>query len=1849
MSTFIFHGQFDKSPQTTEIAKVLPGVFIPKRSATLGRSRGDDAVQSLEVANDDLIELELENGLKVWLRADDLEKDYGVKTSRSQSGQGIEIPLVLPIAPASRGWVGEWVIKGLKVFGIDVAGSVTDFIGDKVEGRLDPGPALYLWGGKGRQDYQTPKGRLKGQTDILLFLHGTASSTDGSFGGLWEGSSTASAANSLMEPLLKYFQNQVLAFQHKTLTQSPIVNALELARELEEILPSGAQLHVVSHSRGGLVGDLLCRSMVKDRNPFDEMDEALFASSERKADLDALKQLNLILRKKPFHIKRFIRVGCPAAGTTLASGRLDRYLSVILNVLEYIPGFSHNPVFEGFSALLAAVVKNRTKPEELPGLEAQMPGSPLVRLLNRPGVRTEADLHVLGGDVSGEGLLGKLKTLADWFYPGDHDLVVDTPAMLGGTARLEKIRYWIDTGGTVDHFHYFKNPDTASRLVRALINEERQKDYHELDKPSHDITQDDYRKRAVDTQQPVVYVLPGIMGSHLKVGQDRVWMNMVDLATGGLKKLKPPAQHVLPDGPIGKGYKDLIRFLASSHEVIPYAYDWRKSLLDLANEFRVDLEQTLKRVQQAQQPIRIIAHSMGGLVVRVMLATPKGKQVWEDMCQHPGTRVIMLGTPNQGSHAITAMLMGRDPLVTKLALLDFAHSQKELLEIISRFDGVLQLLPHGGELDVYESKAWTDLRRVDVSESRGILLAKTATDQSADIPWPLPTDAQLAEAKKIRELVQKSPIDPQRMLYVAGSAQATPCNIRIDPTAPQGRQVKVDATSFGDGRVPWDTGIPTELKAHTYYLECEHGDLANDPESFDGLLDLLNAGKTTKLRQTPPLRRGLVETTFEYAPEPPSRYPSEADLIAAALGSTGERPPVESAPKVQVRVIHGNLQRATSPLLVGHYEGDTIVSAEAVLDMRLDGRLRERHALHIYPDKLHTTAVFLTDQGADAGRKHPGAIIVGLGMVGDLTPGSLATTVGNAVTRYMLRCVEQERERRRRSSESDAGNDVLSLSLSSLLIGTGGAGLKIADSLQSVLRGVLSANHRFVELQKKSQEDAKGNGARNNGPAIARIDSVEIIELWEDLAIQTVRALLQLGRSAEFRDALMIEELLVKGVEGHSRVSFDEAPGWWQRMRITQEKGALKFEALTDRSRAETYLHPTQRTLVESFLNRAVSTTANDPELSSTLFELIIPNRLKEYATDRRNLALVLDDQAAAYPWELLHDRLDHQSQPLSVAAGMIRQLTTSEFREDVLHGVEFNALVVGDPTFNEPTGKFAPLPGAAAEARAVAKFLRDRGYQDTVELVEEPATPQAILMALYSRSFKLIHLAGHGVFEFPLQSTGTSVNEPEVVTGMVLGEGMFLTPAEIEQMRFVPELVFVNCCHLGSTRGESQQKHVAFHRLASNLATQLIRMGVRAVVAAGWAVNDDAAKTFAKTFYEALFNRRTFGDAVRLAREETYIHHPGSNTWGAYQCYGDPDFALTPKSSQARLRLDEGPVAAAELRKALENIIQRAKSASAGETQRLREHVINLTKGMGADWTNSSAMCAALGQAYGEVGLFEEAVRFYDRGRALQPADATVESLEQLANLKVRWALDRVEQKNDAKDKKAEATEQEFPIEGLFKDAENILDGLLKIHETQERFALKGKMYKGRAILSENAAQRRKALREMKDWYDKGYECGKNAKRNDAYYPLANRLAAEIVLSWEQPTGRQPQRGKKKGAESLAEGLAELSTYAKDLIGKGQSFWDMSLAPDQKLLEALYAQRITANDQKEIFSGYLEAKRRGGSAREIDSVIKNIRFFESMVVTQAPLNIRQQLSAGLKTLRESLVSDGGANGEPES
>src|SRR5207244_1464675 len=132
----------------------------------------------------------------------------------------------------------------------------------------------------------------------------------------------------------------------------------------------------------------------------------------------------------------------------------------------------------------------------------------------------------------------------------------------------------------------------------------------------------------------------------------------------------------------------------------------------------------------------------------------------------------------------------------------------------------------------------------------------------------------------------------------------------------------------------------------------------------------------------------------------------------------------------------------------------------------------------------------------------------------------------------------------------------------------------------------------------------------------------------------------------------------------------------------------------------------------------------------------------------------------------------------------------------------------------------------------------------------------------------------------------------------------------------------------------ETSSQQASYNRasFASGVAGALIEIGVRCVIAAGWAVDDDAASAFASTFYASIIRGRRFIDAGGDARAEAYKHNANVNTWAAYQCYGDPDWRFwpnAPDADQARGRTQEISAlpSAASLQLELERIVVRARS----------------------------------------------------------------------------------------------------------------------------------------------------------------------------------------------------------------------------------------------------------------------------------------------------------------------------------
>ena len=216
----------------------------------------------------------------------------------------------------------------------------------------------------------------------------------------------------------------------------------------------------------------------------------------------------------------------------------------------------------------------------------------------------------------------------------------------------------------------------------------------------------------------------------------------------------------------------------------------------------------------------------------------------------------------------------------------------------------------------------------------------------------------------------------------------------------------------------------------------------------------------------------------------------------------------------------------------------------------------------------------------------------------------------------------------------------------------------------------------------------------------------------------------------------------------------------------------------------------------------------------------------------------------------------------------------------------------------------FARLPGAEAEAKAIANLLQQT--HDVTLLTRAAATPEQIFKQLFGEAWEIVHISAHGVVDYEMsEADGSKLN----VTGVVLGGDMVMGSTELSRLPISPSIFFVNCCSLGKideseedkAREESLQGRP---ELAASVAIELIRLGVRCVIAAGWEVDDDAAQVFATTFYKEMLEGASFGEGTLRARMSTYQARPNSNTSGAFQCFGDPDYRL--RIPMARAEVDD-------------------------------------------------------------------------------------------------------------------------------------------------------------------------------------------------------------------------------------------------------------------------------------------------------------------------------------------------------
>jgi len=796
--------------------------------------------------------------------------------------------------------------------------------------------ALY---GIRRDGSLTPPHKTPGNKPVLLLLHGTWRPTEVGFEALLGSGEWAS--------IHRHFGGRVFAHQRRTLSESPVDTALQVMALLGQWVESTAPLHLLSSSQGGLTSELLClRDGDETRRA---MKQTLPTKGQGKDYRDGIGDLLTLASADRIH--RHLRVACPARGTTLLSKRTDRYLSAAFSALMLAGA---NPAVCVFLRTVAAALLRYSKdPRLVPGLAAMRPEDPLIAFLNHPAHAATADrLAVVAGDAKvGRSLRHSLHVMGlDLLFRTKHDLVIDTNSMSGGLPRKQKVLRLYESTPKTQHGAYYSNASTRLPMA-SWLRGNPVPDFLPVGHAEDPLGERGLVRIALGMEQgyrdpglgeagddrDVVILLPGIMGSHLQrqvpgqpgqpgePGQpgQPLWFSYEAALRAEILGLELRADdHVRATGALAPFYQDLGEYLQRRKlRMRVHAYDWRKDLLELGEGLAKTVAAELD--QHPGRRVHLLCHSMGGLVVRGMIASQP--TLWERLKERGG-RLIMAGTPNEGAWSLLRMVLtGEHQVMSALNFLLRAHQRihggkhDNLGHFTRRFPGVLQMLPWENRFFVGES--WSEWRGVE-----GV------TDLPADDPNdPLPTAADLTLAWRRIGLLKEEGAVPAGTIYLAGHATWTAT--KIDRWTPDGDHPPAfqESRDAGDGTVPWKGGIPAG--ADVYYVRAGHDQILRHSPAFAGICDLLQQGRTSReqpqrrppashwwgVRGDPERAEIQIRGAVPHA-ERDDAYPSREHLQGAMLGLDPKGKQQVSSP-LPIAVAHGSLHAARWPLVIGHHRG----------------------------------------------------------------------------------------------------------------------------------------------------------------------------------------------------------------------------------------------------------------------------------------------------------------------------------------------------------------------------------------------------------------------------------------------------------------------------------------------------------------------------------------------------------------------------------------------------------------------------------------------------------------------------------------------------------------------------------------------------------------------------------------------------------------------------------------------------------------------------------------------------------------------------------------------------------------
>ena len=310
----------------------------------------------------------------------------------------------------------------------------------------------------------------------------------------------------------------------------------------------------------------------------------------------------------------------------------------------------------------------------------------------------------------------------------------------------------------------------------------------------------------------------------------------------------------------------------------------------------------------------------------------------------------------------------------------------------------------------------------------------------------------------------------------------------------------------------------------------------------------------------------------------------------------------------------------------------------------------------------------------------------------------------------------------------------------------------------------------------------------------------------------------------------------------------------------------ISYTLDTRRARSEVRGQRAQSALLRDSSPTASNDQNRDEQIGRTLFNLLIPVELEAYLAGSGEMQNRARSETAKIPWELL----DTQTRVEPTSVGDSRQAAAqAAHRRDSASSVTDaerrgeRVLVIGEP---ECPGDIRGCTARGAKPLVVSDCLtgaRRAGYR--AGHAHSSATIRHSRVRTRGRSSTRCSRSRGASCTSPVTGCPARMASPG---GVVLSNGHVSRARRDPQHAHGPRAGVRELLPSRQRRRRSAAEHqIRPREFASGVAGALIAIGVRCVVAAGWAVDDDAAGVFAEEFYGSLLRGNRFIDAVGEAR----------------------------------------------------------------------------------------------------------------------------------------------------------------------------------------------------------------------------------------------------------------------------------------------------------------------------------------------------------------------------------------------